>query len=197
MNTFTFHNVSIKSLQLFYRHLLAGFTFHNVSIKSRKVVSTKSRVLSLHSTMYLLNRLIASSSSTRCSSFTFHNVSIKSLSQRRINISFITFTFHNVSIKSYVICHATDFLKDFTFHNVSIKSRTSHAVRTPQTALHSTMYLLNRSVNDLVKLLSLSLHSTMYLLNPVVAPLPFVTESAFTFHNVSIKSQRLSTRSMV
>ena len=119
------------------------FTFHNVSIKSAS---------------YTIN-----SSATK--NFTFHNVSIKSPSTIFSRNTSSVFTFHNVSIKS--LSHHAHFIDrfSFTFHNVSIKSTRRCTVQIMDSALHSTMYLLNPC--EKMKRISeiLPLHSTMYLLN--------------------------------
>ena len=57
-------------------------------------------------------------------------------------------------------------------------------------ALHSTMSLLNRQVAITSFWIQVSLHSTMSLLNPVFRAFSADSAAAFTFHNVSIKSNK-------
>ena len=118
---FTFHYVSIKSFPpLPNINLNVTFTFHYVSIKSSRSFSKPSRLINLHSTMYLLNRAAL-----------------------MIKVLLIVFTFHYVSIKSGT-CHIMIIvLKIFTFHYVSIKSYEGNKVYDFMANLHSTMYLLN------------------------------------------------------
>ena len=98
------------------------FTFHNVSIKSTAAKCIRQDILSLHSTMYLLNRESPARAAAAPSAFTFHNVSIKSGTNTIYNIDYFMFTFHNLSIKS----------KDYEDASLEMQN------------LHSTMYLLNR-----------------------------------------------------
>ena len=97
----------------------------------------------LHSTMYLLN-LAAAITGFLALLFTFHYVSIKSWKNLHLSCTELKFTFHYVSIKSYNRCHFYG-----SIHN-----------------LHSTMYLLNRSLIGTSDKIS----------------------NIFTFHYVSIKS---------
>ena len=60
-----------------------------------------------------------------------------------------------------------------------------------QENLHSTMYLLNQSHIRPTTFDLLYLHSTMYLLNPFEA-ISTAVSNVFTFHYVSIKSDRRS-----
>ena len=100
VNSFTFHNVSIKSIKNeFVIAAILFFTFHNVSIKSRTTPANVSSISPLHSTMYLLNPG-AATAAVRTVSFTFHNVSIKSYDYAYDYSRPSSFTFHNVSIKS-------------------------------------------------------------------------------------------------
>ena len=57
---FTFHYVSIKSIMTLYEKLdtLTAFTFHYVSIKSAFICVLRLFECDLHSTMYLLNRIL-------------------------------------------------------------------------------------------------------------------------------------------
>ena len=84
--------------------------------------------------------------------------------------------------------HIPESMMTFTFHNVSIKSIRLIAAWTFSSSLHSTMSLLNQIAKVRDKIFHLTLHSTMSLLNPMPR-LPFIANSVFTFHNVSIKSR--------
>ena len=98
LSVFTFHHVSIKT-DWKSRMCLADliFTFHHVSIKTaEQKASMHSRMIYLHSTMYLLKRM--------------------RLIRRPM---WITFTFHHVSIKTgitgkpfqrYINLHSTMYL---------------------------------------------------------------------------------------
>ena len=146
--SFTFHNVSIKSRRWEKKNAASGsFTFHNVSIKSMYYLLYRMFVLTLHSTMYLLNRALINANVVQdltlhstmyllnlndlnrsvlgVQNFTFHNVSIKSCSLEKKRSCNIYFTFHNVSIKSGAPGAERHEIFNFTFHNVSIKSRRS------------------------------------------------------------------------
>ena len=120
----------------------------------------------LHSTMYLLNRWQMDGRGEH--GFALHSTMyLLNLELREISDSIYHFTFHNVSIKSSSTGSSSCSISIFTFHNVSIKSppETTEEL-SPLAALHSTMYLLNRS---LIK-------------RSISVP------DVFTFHNVSIKS---------
>ena len=75
----------------------------------------------LHSTMYLLNRIVLSTLASP-SIFTFHYVSIKSTHQFQEDVFLNLFTFHYVSIKSHAVNVRVRQPCKFTFHYVSIKS---------------------------------------------------------------------------
>ena len=141
------------------------FTFHNVSIKSIRLIAAWTFSSSLHSTMSLLNpmpRLPFIANSV----FTFHNVSIKSRFSSLFKTNDFTFTFHDVSIKSIeryernarrIPLHSTMFL---------LNQRTSTRTWITNIPLHSTMFLLNHVRDWYVGFSVLTLHSTMFLLNP-------------------------------
>ena len=58
---------------------------------------------------------------------------------------------------------------NFTFHNVSIKSESAKTAQASETALHSTMSLLNQGGVGKTTTADASLHSTMSLLNRLYA----------------------------
>ena len=143
---FTFHYVSIKSFPpLPNINLNVTFTFHYVSIKSSRSFSKPSRLINLHSTMYLLNRA-ALMIKVLLIVFTFHYVSIKSGTCHIMIIVLKIFTFHYVSIKSILFFKKSQKAFLFTFHYVSIKSGTCTHSPNSLFHLHSTMYLLNPGI---------------------------------------------------
>ena len=74
---FTFHNVSINTvIEQSIRILIKTFTFHNVSINTSERVLLTVADTSLHSTMFLLIRLLSMPCGDIADIFTFHNVSI-------------------------------------------------------------------------------------------------------------------------
>ena len=139
----------------------------------------------LHSTMYLLKRIIEYHQLISFI-FTFHYVSIKTSGAVGTVTSVATFTFHYVSIKTllsavylelYSHLHSTMYLLKpqsiwlsqimlylFTFHYVSIKTRIEVYSRCFFYNLHSTMYLLKRYTIYWQFANDTNLHSTMYLL---------------------------------
>ena len=74
---FTFHNVSINTVDCYPCWVSAEkFTFHNVSINTVFITEGNERHEDLHSTMFLLIRLMISLLRWVNPIFTFHNVSI-------------------------------------------------------------------------------------------------------------------------
>ena len=185
---FTFHNVSIKSKTTESTDAAVyDFTFHNVSIKSRTDSGRKSGDKPLHSTMYLLNPQKVWDRFDRA--VPLHSTMyLLNLGAARRRASIKDFTFHNVSIKSGIRKRTAKIRSAFTFHNVSIKSVYAPAQWPQGFALHSTMYLLNPGLRKIARRRWSSLHSTMYLLNLFLYSCQYLSESPFTFHNVSIKS---------
>ena len=119
----------------------------------------------LHSTMYLLNRILRGI--RYGASRPLHSTMY--LLNREGNIGetkYYSFTFHNVSIKSNILWRDAKLF----------------------TTLHSTMYLLNQKKTYALGSYEETLHSTMYLLNREVPLILFYLRDRFTFHNVSIKS---------
>ena len=126
------------------------------------------RLLDLHSTMYLLNLsvLIVFLAPTSYLHSTMYLLNLDTaLTKSHVQQSF---TFHYVSIKS-------------SWQLISIRSLPN---------LHSTMYLLNRRLIRCKDCINYDLHSTMYLLNPAYTPNTDIVLK-FTFHYVSIKSDRM------
>ena len=125
--------------------------------------------LHLHSTMFLLKPLTASSVPNQSLKFTFHNVSIKTLKCASGSSRRAWFTFHNVSIKTGRLwCFQTN-IDSFTFHNVSIKTSGVHVCCTVFIwHLHSTMFLLKQKFGEDKGVYFLHLHSTMFLLKLIL-----------------------------
>ena len=74
---FTFHNVSINTENPDVSGVdFQNFTFHDVSINTLSSTHSKSRVVPLHSTMFLLIQKTGSATITATYLFTFHDVSI-------------------------------------------------------------------------------------------------------------------------
>ena len=102
------------------------------------------------------------------------------------------FTFHNVSINTgawhiHIIVNEI-----FTFHNVSINTVGRAVLFTFFATLHSTMFLLIQTREAIQGVNYNTLHSTMFLLI-LHSNRDLRTEKRyFTFHNVSINTQRLS-----
>ena len=80
----------------------------------------------------------------------------------------------------------------FTFHNVSIKTEGKEFVPTQEFTLHSTMFLLKLGRKYLVSFECYTLHSTMFLLKHSLFNSFTKGAISFTFHNVSIKTLRLT-----
>ena len=144
-NIFTFHNVSIntKSLGAMSCHSFC-FTFHNVSINTSISFSTSSRVLPLHSTMFLLIR--RKSLRIIKTFLPLHSTMFLLIRFLRCHQSYIVNTLHStmfllIPLKNITIflllmpLHSTMFLlirgrtsgqrwhyRSFTFHNVSINT---------------------------------------------------------------------------
>ena len=77
---FTFHNVSINTENPDVSGVdFQNFTFHDVSINTLSSTHSKSRVVPLHSTMFLLIQKTGSATITATYLFTFHDVSINTL----------------------------------------------------------------------------------------------------------------------
>ena len=118
------------------------FTFHNGSINTRWNISQAQALDTLHSTMFLLillpDGLIISARSF--------------------------FTFHNVSINTFVQLSFSDPSSFFTFHNVSINTGAVGQFATGNFSLHSTMFLLIRTISARSLIAYFTLHSTMFLL---------------------------------
>ena len=123
----------------------------------------------------------------------------------------LSFTFHNVSINSYTWIILPPCTAIFTFHNVSINSFLWILFHLLLLHLHSTMFLLIPLQTVSITLKLLNLHSTMFLLIPEAAAQeliklqhlhstmfllirirrgPCTCWKSFTFHNVSINSQK-------
>ena len=120
------------------------FTFHYVSIKSKPwSIAQMTSSSYLHSTMYLLNRLLMISQTAHRIWFTFHYVSIKSLD--RFPYTVLRYHLHSTMylLNRVAFVRSIPKARIFTFHYVSIKSYWwSHKLPT-KFNLHSTMYLLN------------------------------------------------------
>ena len=164
---FTFHYVSIKSKYLHgSQYVTKKFTFHYVSIKSFVCYAFPVVPFDLHSTMYLLNRIIHNLGWSWCDNL-HSTMYLLNLCPRLFVYASNSFTFHYVSIKSIV--------------------RNKHGLVVCY--LHSTMYLLNHKCKVIIGTIGANLHSTMYLLNP-----EWLQNNSyngkFTFHYVSIKSSQ-------
>ena len=123
--SFTFHNVSINTENPDVSGVdFQNFTFHDVSINTLSSTHSKSRVVPLHSTMFLLIQKTGSATITATYLFTFHDVSINTLSGNSLVDSADSFTLHDVSINTLRRCPAVLQL----LHT-----------------LHSTMFLLIRT----------------------------------------------------
>ena len=120
---FTFHDVSINTaLHQCLRLRIFRFTFHDVSINTLSSTHSKSRVVPLHSTMFLLIQKTGSATITATYLFTFHDVSINTSRQYQ----------------------EAQYLLDFTFHDVSINTGVTSRTAFLKHPLHSTMFLLIR-----------------------------------------------------
>ena len=163
--SFTFHNVSINTENPDVSGVdFQNFTFHDVSINTLSSTHSKSRVVPLHSTMFLLIQKTGSATITATYLFTFHDVSINTSRQYQEAQYLLDFTFHDVSINTGVTSrtaflkhplHSTMFLLIqntktryrgyrivFTFHDVSINTKYSLYGSLLRLSLHSTMFLL-------------------------------------------------------
>ena len=78
----------------------------------------------------------------------------------------------------------------FTFHNVSIKTKDCPSIPRVHIALHSTMFLLKPIAGLFVNATDCTLHSTMFLYKTCGYRLCQGYGLCFTFHNVSIKTQK-------
>ena len=140
---FTFHNVSINTENPDVSGVdFQNFTFHDVSINTLSSTHSKSRVVPLHSTMFLLIQKTGSATITATYLFTFHDVSINTSRQYQ----------------------EAQYLLDFTFHDVSINTGVTSRTAFLKHPLHSTMFLLILMWSCLLLCVSCSLHSTMFLL---------------------------------
>ena len=82
---------------------------------------------------------------------------------------------------------------DFTFHNVSISTKArANGCTTRNPTLHSTMYLFLRFHHQTKETVQMPLHSTMYLFLQEPPADCTGTIQPFTFHNVSISTERSS-----
>ena len=107
MTEFTFHYVSIKSVE-YDDEPTAVMNLHSTMYLLNLCVMCKCQPgdLDLHSTMYLLNREYGWNDAGGATAFTFHYVSIKSDVTRLDGEGVYTFTFHYVSIKSFsAVCN--------------------------------------------------------------------------------------------
>ena len=120
---FTFHNVSINTLYgCFLNSCFIFFTFHNVSINTKISSRWTCRNMSLHSTMFLLIRLLSGYNLKFSSYFTFHNVSINTSANPALFA--ILYPLHSTM---FLLIRRVSFenktvRKSFTFHNVSINT---------------------------------------------------------------------------
>ena len=91
---FTFHNVSINTENPDVSGVdFQNFTFHDVSINTLSSTHSKSRVVPLHSTMFLLIQKTGSATITATYLFTFHDVSINT--SRQYQEASISLTLHS------------------------------------------------------------------------------------------------------
>ena len=142
------------------------FTFHHVSIKTMELVTTTYFPHDSHSTMYLLKRC-ATRRSILCTRFTFHHVSIKTDFGMYENVKNIDShsTMYLLKLGSSaeeyeadINSHSTMYLlkpqqyplrcliaRRFTFHHVSIKTKEDDTLASVRRYSHSTMYLLKRN----------------------------------------------------
>ena len=164
---FTFHNVSINTENPDVSGVdFQNFTFHDVSINTLSSTHSKSRVVPLHSTMFLLIQKTGSATITATYLFTFHDVSINTSRQYQ----------------------EAQYLLDFTFHDVSINTGRAKFYPAKFLSLHSTMFLLIPSRSSCFLRGLCSLHSTMFLLIPKLSKEYEFPELTFTFHDVSINT---------
>ena len=121
--------------------------------------------------------------------FTFHNVPIKTQtkSSSKSNLSYL----HSTMYLLKRLTHKDSTLESviFTFHNVPIKTFLLRCTCSCQTYLHSTMYLLKLKSSMFPRTRLTYLHSTMYLLKQMSPWRWRMPQSAFTFHNVPIKTR--------
>ena len=88
-SAFTFHNVSINSHKVKKAdNTVNEFTFHNVSINSKLEKRLTDVYKHLHSTMFLLIRMLVPILAVVAVIFTFHNVSINSKPHKLFFIHF-------------------------------------------------------------------------------------------------------------
>ena len=118
----------------------------------------------LHSTMFLLIQSSIASAAKIAISFTFHYVSINTKCIQPYTRWYLIFTFHYVSINTadgriyltYIFC--------FTFHYVSINTGSREPRMVILLTLHSTIFLLILSQCLCMNIPQTALHSTMFLL---------------------------------
>ncbi len=191
MATFTFHNVSIKTMPAQHRsHLSGPFTFHNVSIKTLMSSAISVAISYLHSTMFLLKQLLNIEVEVE-----IHNLHSTMFLLKRDIIT--------ITDKSGNDLHSTMFLlklphgqsipflfSAFTFHNVSIKTLKDSPSIATFVYLHSTMFLLKQQAKPKKNWKNSYLHSTMFLLKRKHLGHAPGQPAIFTFHNVSIKTVR-------
>ena len=156
---------------------------------------TSCDILDLHSTMFLLKLFYSYCTVSILFTFTFHNVSIKTPS----------------ALSQFFFCpdlHSTMFLlKRFSldkkiipwFHLHSTMFLLKHASlpfpHLRRLHLHSTMFLLKHEGTSADGGYTVHLHSTMFLLKLADRDEISASPWEFTFHNVSIKTQRRPRRS--
>ena len=121
-----------------------NFTFHNVSINTKNSRWCIVYHQTLHSTMFLLIR---------------RRKPIPPYAQHTLHSTM----FLLIQYSPLPIC-GCEYI--FTFHNVSINTNCEHDAIGNKAALHSTMFLLIRTLNPRCRNSLTALHSTMFLLIP-------------------------------
>ena len=101
VNTFTFYNIYIKTVQD-VEHVLvyAQFTFYNIYIKTKVQKDYKLDQIHLHSTIFILKPNTETEQFEEML-FTFYNIYIKTTTAYETKLKGIaTFTFYNIYIKT-------------------------------------------------------------------------------------------------
>ena len=122
--------------------------------------------------------------------FTFHYVSINTQGASKGAVKF--FPLHSTMFLLIPLPrpHLKGVLNNFTFHYVSINTSVRHPDNAREVPLHSTMFLLIPDGWRRIRCRCSALHSTMFLLIPEASAVVRYTTQNFTFHYVSINTNK-------